>query len=380
MNRLKSLVFVCLLLLLCTACVGKAVAPTDIDPVQAEPLEAGVAPPVEAPPAESEPEPEPEEPYIRIIDPAKPMVAITYDDGPSDTYSDQIMDIFEENHALATFFEVGGNVWAHPEPVARMAEIGCEIASHSNAHKDLSKMRKSTLLADLDAADEAFTAAGVDAPVLLRPPYGAVNSNVKTATGRAVVTWSVDTEDWRSRDAQTVINYVKNYGDLDGEVVLMHSIYSSTVEATRELVPWLQEQGYQLVTVTELLAFYYGELPEADHYYGYTYFTTHERTDTPIELPSMFLPEEAAIPVDGVDAPEGETDTPEDDAPVLPPDEMTLAASVPEVNSIKEPEPVKAAEPVEAAGDAKAGAQPASRLSRKSASGSSVPNPAVFNP
>lgn len=400
MNRLKSLILVCFLLLFCTACEGQAAAP-GMDSVQAEPLEAGVAPPVEEPPAEpeEEPEPEPEEPYIRVIDPSKPMVALTFDDGPAGTYSDQILDILEENHALATFFEVGGNVWAYPKTVARMAEIGCEVASHSNAHKNLSKMRKSTLLADLDAADEAFIAAGVDAPFLVRPPYGAVNNIVKSATGRAMVTWTVDTEDWRSRDAQTVIDYVKNYGGLDGEIILMHSIYSSTVEATRELVPWLQEQGYQLVTITELMAFYYGELPEANHFYGYTYFTTHGRTDTPIELPSMFPPEEADMPEEDLVVPEGdlvvpeeEADIPEEDAvPVLPPEEMTLAAAPapeadsikPEADPIKEPEPVKEAEP---AGAAKIDARPVSQLSQQSAVNREytvnpgVPNPAVFHP
>jgi len=296
MNRLLSLALALLLLFSCTACVGRAAAPAE-DAGQAQPLEAAVPPPpAEEPEPEPEPEPvpEPEEPYVRIIDPAKPLVALTFDDGPHETHSDELLDILEENHALATFFEVGGNVWEYPEPVARMAEMGCEVASHSNAHKNLSKMRKSTLLADLDAADQAFIAAGVDAPTIVRPPYGAVNNTVKSATGRAMITWTVDTEDWRSRDAAAVVDYVKNYGDLDGEIILMHSIYQSTVDAVRELVPWLQEQGYQLVTVTELMAFYYGELPQPDHFYGYTYFSTHERTDTPVELPSMFPPEEEA--------------------------------------------------------------------------------------
>ena len=113
-----------------------------------------------------------------------------------------------------------------------------------------------------------------------------------------MITWTVDTLDWQSRDAQAVIDYIKDYGDLDGEIILMHSIYSSTVDAVAELVPWLQEQGYQLVTVTELMAYYYGELPQPNEFYGYTYFTTHGRTDTPVELPSMFPPideEEASI-------------------------------------------------------------------------------------
>lgn len=296
MNRLFSLTLALLLTLTVSGCVGKAAAP-DADLTQTSAYLLGLPGKTlalpELPPEPTEPEEkeeEPEEPYVRIIDPSKPMVALTFDDGPDGVTSARILDILEENHALATFFEVGRNVARYPEPVKRMAELGCEVASHSNAHRDLSKLGRTALLNDLGAADQAFVNAGVDAPTLVRPPYGAVNQATKNASGRAMITWTVDTLDWKSRDAQTVIDYIQNYGNLDGEIVLMHSIYDSTVEAVRTLVPWLQEQGYQLVTVTELMAFYYGELPQADHFYGYTYFTSHGRTDAPVELPSMFPP------------------------------------------------------------------------------------------
>ena len=294
MNRFVALSLVILLLFSATACVGRAAAPVEEEgSPAAEPQEVVAAQSVEpASSDEAEPEPveEPEEPYVRVIDPAKPMVALTFDDGPHGTWTDAILDVLEENHALATFFEVGNNVRAYPEPVKRMADMGCEVASHSNAHKNLSKLKKNSLLNDLDTADAAFVAAGVEAPTMVRPPYGAVNKTVKSATGRTMITWTVDTEDWRSRNAQAVIDYVQGAGNLDGEIVLMHSIYESTAEAVKVLVPWLQEQGYQLVTVTELLAYYYGELPQPDHFYGYTYFTTHGRTDTPVPLPGEEVP------------------------------------------------------------------------------------------
>lgn len=305
MSRLFSLTLALLFLLTISGCVGQAAAP-EPDPEQTSAILPGAPsspgaevlpdPPEESGEPEEPVEPEetedPEEPYVRIIDPSKPMVALTFDDGPSGVYTDQILDALEENRALATFFEVGRNVARYPEPVLRMAEMGCEIASHSNTHKNLSKLKQKALLADLDAADQAFVSAGVEAPALVRPPYGAVNKTVKSTTGRAMITWTVDTLDWKSRNAQAVIDFIQNYGDLDGEIVLMHSIYSSTAEAVEVLVPWLQEQGYQLVTVTELMAFYYGELPQPNQFYGYTYFTTHGRTDTPVELPSMFPPAE----------------------------------------------------------------------------------------
>ena len=291
-----------LLLLFATGCVGRA-APMDTAQVSAQTSAAAPPPDAEkedppvppAPVQELEEPPVPEAPYVRVIDPAKPMVALTFDDGPHAVYSDRILDALEANHAVATFFEVGRNAAACPQVLSRMEELDCEIGSHSNAHRNLSKLKKSTLLKDLDTADQAFISAVGHAPTLVRPPYGAVNKTVKYATGRTMITWTVDTLDWKSQDAQTVVNYVQNYGDLDGEIVLMHSTYESTAQAVETLVPWLQEQGYQLVTVTELMAYYYGELLQPNQFYGYTYFTTHGRTDTPAQLPvtAEDAPEEA---------------------------------------------------------------------------------------
>lgn len=349
MNRFFPLALSLLLLLTSAGCVSRAAAPedagqpapqdmSDLLPLDTE-AEAFDAEEVPESPEEPEETVEPEEPYVRVIDPAKPMVALTFDDGPDETHSDKILDTLEKNHALATFFEVGKNVLACPEPVKRMADMGCEVASHSNAHKDLSKLKKRALLQDLDTADAAFLAAGAKAPTLVRPPYGAVNKTVKSASGRAMITWTVDTEDWRSRDAQTVVDYVQSLDDLDGEIILMHSIYESTAQAVEILVPWLQEQGYQLVTVTELMAYYYGELPQPDHFYGYTYFSTHDRTDSPVPLPGEEIP--------GMGQPAG-------DAPAEPAEQSPENPENPAPGQFPEPESEETTdwEPVRAAGTA----------------------------
>lgn len=306
MNRLLPLFLVlCLLACLLTGCVGQAAPLPEEDASKADPVVpsgGAVQPDQQEPPPqipETKPEPEPEEPYVRTIDPAGPMVALTFDDGPHPVYSHQILDILEENHGVATFFEVGRSIAQCPDALPRMLELGCEVGSHSNSHRDLGKLGKSAILQDLQAADEAFLSATGTAPTLLRPPYGSVNKAVKYATNRSVVTWTVDTQDWLSRDADKVVEYVQGLASLDGEIVLLHSTYESTVEAVRTLVPWLVEQGYQLVTVSELMAYYYGELLQPNQFYGYTYFTTHSRTDTPLTLPApgeSIPQEEAAVP------------------------------------------------------------------------------------
>ena len=361
MNRFFSFALALLILFSCTACVGRAAAPADGDGPASAPQDVAAPQPLDTE-SSDEPEPEeesaplPEEPYVRVIDPSRPMVALTFDDGPDETWSNAILDVLEENHALATFFEVGRNVRACPDPVGRMVEMGCEVASHSNAHKDLSKLKKKALLQDLDAADAAFAAAGAEAPLLVRPPYGAVNKNVKSATGRAMITWTVDTEDWKSRDAQTVIDYVQSIPELDGEIILMHSIYQSTAEAVAVLVPWLQEQGYQLVTVTELMGYYYGELPQPDQFYGYSYFSSRGRTDQPVPLPGEEVP--------GMGAPSEEPpeEAPET-APAEPADIPEAAGDGPESADPGDWEPTRVMEPVMNMSPVK-----------------TVPNPALFYP
>ena len=292
---------------------------------------------------------EEQEEYIRTIDPYAPMVALTFDDGPHELYSTQILDVLEQYHAVATFFEVGYNARLYPDILRRMVDLGCELASHSNAHHDLTTLSRDAMLTDLAKLDQIIYDATGITPTLVRPPYGAVNSTVKYESGRAMMLWTVDTRDWYHRDAQVLIEYFQNYGDLDGEVVLMHSIHASTAEAMATVIPWLIEQGYQLVTVSELMAYYYGELLEANHYYNQNYFAKRARTEYPLELPSepmqTDIPPYNTVPVvpntkpdDQPDPPptedppeqppeqppENETPTPDDPPPVEDPDEPTL--------------------------------------------------------
>ena len=209
---------------------------------------------------------------LRTVDSGRPMVALTFDDGPHPVYTDQLLDILEENGAVATFFEVGQKLSGAPEVVRRAEKLGCEIGSHSNRHANLGKLDPEALEADLTAADAAFEEVLGAAPTLLRPPYGATSKALKEESGRSIVTWSVDPQDWKSRDAEQVVAHIQGAGDLDGQVILLHSPYESSVEAARTLVPWLQAQGYQLVTVSELITLRFGDTLEPNRLYNYDYF------------------------------------------------------------------------------------------------------------
>ena len=167
---------------------------------------------------------------------------------------------------------MGQKLSCAPETVRRAEKLGCEIGSHSYRHANLGKMDPEALEADLVAADAAFKEVLGAVPTLLRPPYGATSKALKEDSGRSIVTWSVDPQDWKSRDAEQVVAHIQGAGDLDGQVILLHSPYESSVEAARTLVPWLQAQGYQLVTVSELITLRFGDTLEPNRLYNYDYF------------------------------------------------------------------------------------------------------------
>ncbi len=200
----------------------------------------------DAPSSDSIPSPETE----RSIDPDRPMVALTFDDGPGQGTT-AILDLLEQYNARATFFVVGLCL-EQPRQVEKMQrayEMGNVIGSHTYDHKSFRKLDESE---QMERTDKAILAAlGVSAS-LVRPPYGHVTDDARSAASTPFIHWSLDTEDWLSRDASSIIAAVQENVQ-DGDIILMHDSYSSTAEACETLIPWLLEQGYQLVTVPELM-------------------------------------------------------------------------------------------------------------------------------
>ncbi len=205
----------------------------------------------------------------RVIDPDKPMVALTFDDGPSGKYTPRILDVLEEYNCVATFFEVGTSLSKNPDYLQRMEEMGCEIGSHSYTHTSFKTMTADEIRDELEKVNEIVRSkVGHDAEVV-RAPYGATNEDVRAAVDFPLIGWNVDTLDWQSRDTDAVIAMVKQEKSLDGDIVLMHSIHGCTADAVEYLVPWLLEQGYQLVTVSELAHYRGVELENGKVYYNF---------------------------------------------------------------------------------------------------------------
>lgn len=206
-----------------------------------------------APPHGEEPEIG-EAPQGPSVDPNKPMLALTFDDGPS-AHTERLLDAFAAHGGKGTFYVVGNMLDGRPDTLRRMAAEGHEIGGHSWNHRQLTKLGKEELTDQLmSTRAKIYDITGVDATTM-RPPYGSCNDQVKTTAGElgiALINWSVDTLDWKYKNADTVYTAVMD-GAKDGAIILCHDLHKTTVDAMERAIPALIAEGYQLVTVSELL-------------------------------------------------------------------------------------------------------------------------------
>ena len=202
------------------------------------------------------------------IDKNKPMIALTFDDGPGyNKASDKILDVLEKYNARATFFMVGQNAKEHPDNVKRKVKLKCELGNHTWNHNHYGEnVTKEDIKKSSDAIKKA---SGGYAPTSFRSPGGNTTKLIREeckAEGMPLYYWSLDTQDWKSRNADAVYNAVmKNVKD--GDIILMHEIYGSTADAVERMVPELIKQGYQLVTCEELIQAKTGKKPVAGTQY-----------------------------------------------------------------------------------------------------------------
>ncbi len=191
----------------------------------------------------------------RKLDENKPMVCLTYDDGPLPKNSKRIVDILEKNKARATFFELGLNVRKYPEMVLLKHEAGMEVEGHSFSHSNFVTLSDDAVKREISATDIEFKEIIGKTTRCFRPPYGSTNKKINRIVNKPIIFWSVDTEDWRSRDVDKIYAKVFEHENLDNKIILLHSIHENTVYATAIIVPLLKQKGYQIVTLEELIKY-----------------------------------------------------------------------------------------------------------------------------
>ena len=202
------------------------------------------------------------------IDPLKPMVALTYDDGPSKNSTSRILETLRANGGRATFFMVGNRAEKNGAVIRQMVEQGCEVANHTYDHTLMSKVDPAELERQLMMTNQVVADAGGVTPVLMRPCGGDTNEagmGVAGAISMPAVLWSIDTLDWKTRDAEKTVSAVLDHVK-DGDIILMHDLYETAADASDVIVPELIRRGYQLVTVSELASYRGGMTPGNSYY------------------------------------------------------------------------------------------------------------------
>lgn len=186
----------------------------------------------------------------RTLDKTKPAVALTFDDGPSNQ-TGRILDALEKDGGLATFFLVGDRVEKYAETAQREYASGCLVGTHMYSHTKLTDMTAAEVENELNQCRAIHLSVIGAQPSVARPPYGSANATVREALNLPLINWSLNSNDWETRDADRIYNDVMN-NIQDGDIVLFHDLKDFSASAIERIVPALAKQGYQLVTVQEL--------------------------------------------------------------------------------------------------------------------------------
>ena len=178
------------------------------------------------------------------------LVAITFDDGPSG-YTETLLDGLKARNAKATFFIVGSMAASRMSTVKRAVKEGHQIGNHTTNHPELTSLSADGIRRELDNCSYYLKQAAGEQDFLLRPPYGSYNSTVRNTANMPLILWSVDTLDWKYRNADTVYKNIIN-NTTDGSIVLLHDLYYSSVQGVLRAIDTLKARGYEFVTVNEL--------------------------------------------------------------------------------------------------------------------------------
>lgn len=202
------------------------------------------------------------------IDITKPMIALTFDDGPS-AHTERLLDIFKTYGGKGTFFVMGSILDSRQEALRRIANDGHEIGNHSWSHSSFVESSTGAVRNEImNTRNKIYEITGVDS-ILVRPPHGACNERIQALgkeLGVSFINWTVDTLDWKTKNANAVYKEIMDYV-ADGNIVLCHDLHKTTVDAMERAIPDLIEKGYQLVTVLELLTCRGGEIIPGNIYY-----------------------------------------------------------------------------------------------------------------
>ena len=180
----------------------------------------------------------------------KKAVALTFDDGPSSEKTRKIMELLEQNKMHATFFMVGNRMNKERTLINELLQKGNEIGSHTYRHTNLFRATDKELEEE-QLTNEIYEEITNKPLILMRPPYGNINDKIKEKLNYIYINWNVDPQDWRYKNEEYIYQNVLDHVS-DGDIILLHDLYDSTVKAVEKLLPELYIRGFQVVTISEL--------------------------------------------------------------------------------------------------------------------------------
>lgn len=186
----------------------------------------------------------------KTIDINKPIVALTFDDGPS-KYTNEILDILKDNGICATFFVLGNKVPYGQETLLKMLENGNEIGNHTYNHKWLAHLDEIEIKNQISKTQEVIFEYTRYLPKVFRPSYGDIPKKMRKEINLEVTLWNVDTLDWKLKNKKQIIKRATR-NTKDGDIILMHDTYKRTKDALPEIINTLKKKGFQFVTISEL--------------------------------------------------------------------------------------------------------------------------------
>lgn len=195
----------------------------------------------------------------------KKVIAITFDDGPGGDTTNRLLDELDKRDIKVTFFVVGTNVSKYPDIIKRMYIDGHDIGSHTYNHANLTKLSDDEIYKQKSSVVELVNSITGFSPTLIRPPYGSIDNRVKSIYPMKNILWNVDSEDWKSKNVDMIYDEIMASTD-DGDIVLLHDLYETSVDGALKSIDELLKQGYEFVTISELLQI---KGDTKDTYYGF---------------------------------------------------------------------------------------------------------------
>ena len=179
-------------------------------------------------------------------------IALTFDDGPHPVYTPRLLEGLRERGVHVTFFLIGQNIDGNEEIIRQMKEDGHLIGNHSQNHMQLTKEQTKEACDQISRTNEKIKEITGQTPEYVRPPFGSWSEELEGIVPMKVVLWDVDPLDWKNQNRDRVVRHIVTHVE-DGSIILLHDVYETSVEAALEVIDTLSAEGYNFVTVDELL-------------------------------------------------------------------------------------------------------------------------------